>query len=122
MKHWKAIIGVILVFALGMIAGGLVTARVMRHRVRAALARGPEGAMDLVVRRMGAELRLDSGQRELLRVIVTDAQQQMKAVRGQAEPQIKEILGRAETKVREMLRPEQRAKFDKLIASSKAKW
>ena len=39
MKHWKAITGVVLVFGLGMFAGGFVTLAVVRHRL---LTRGPQ--------------------------------------------------------------------------------
>jgi Spy/CpxP family protein refolding chaperone len=118
MKNWKAIVGVLLVFVLGMAAGGLVTLGVIRHR----WMRGPQAMADFAVRRLSWELRLDAAQRQQLRAIVADTQQEMKAVGQQVQPQIEQTLGKAEHRVRAMLRPDQREKFDKLVAERKAHW
>jgi uncharacterized membrane protein len=119
MKNWKAVAGIVLVFVLGMFAGGLVTVGVIRHRL---LTHGPEVIANAIVRRLSWELRLDAGQRQQLRGIVTEAQQQMKVVRQQAQPQVTQIVDEAVAKVRATLRPEQQAKFDKLVAERRAKW
>ena len=118
MKNWKAIVGVILVFVLGMLAGGLVTGKVLQRRFR----QGPAAVSEAIVRRLSVSLRLDQQQREQLRVIVHDAQQEMEAVRKQVQPQFAEVFDHAEGQVREILRPEQREKFDKIAAESRAKW
>ena len=77
---------------------------------------------DFIVRRLSWELRLDHDQREQLRVIVDQGQQEMKVVRRQIQPQIEDVLGRSEAKLRVILRPDQQDKFDKLIAERKARW
>jgi hypothetical protein len=119
MKNWKAIVGVLLVFVLGMFAGGLVTLGVIRHRMK---IHGPQAMVNFVIRRMSWELRLDKAQREQLHAIVADTQRDMKAVRQQVQPQIEQTLARTEERVRAMLRPDQQEKFDKLIAEGKARW
>ncbi len=118
MKKWKIILGITAVFLLGMVAGGLLTIRLER---RFAL-HGPDAWARLVIRRLNWELRLDPSQREQLRDIVTTAQQEMKLVHEQNQPQIRTVLERAKDQTRAMLRPDQQAKFDKLIADRHQKW
>ncbi len=122
MKNWKVIAGVIGIFLLGMLAGGLVTAKLCQIRVRQVVLGGPQAVGDVIVRRLSWHLRLDGAQRDQLRAIVGDAQTEMKSVRRQVQPQVEEILERAETKVCSMLRPEQVERFDKLVSERKAKW
>ena len=118
MKNWKAILGVTGIFLLGMLAGGLVTMRVVRHTI----ARGPDGWRQAIVRRLSIELRLDREQRAQLGTIVRDAQEELKGVHAQVQPQVREVLDHAETKARAMLNPRQREKFDEIVAKQRAKW
>ena len=120
MKNWKVVIGIIAVFVLGLIAGGLVTLGVIRHRVP--FGRGPQAMTNFIVRRLSWDLRLDAQQREQLRGIVQESQQQMKAVRQQVHPQVEAILDRADTRIRAILQPNQVETFDKLVAERRAKW
>ncbi|HUI08066.1 MAG TPA: hypothetical protein VL486_13790 [Verrucomicrobiae bacterium] len=120
MKNWKAIVGVLVVFLLGMTAGGLITIGVIRHLFQ--WGHGPQARANFIVRRLSWELRLDAQQRQQLRGIVQEGQQEMSAVRQQVRPQVETILDRADAKVRAILQPDQVAKFDKLVAERKAKW
>ena len=120
MKNWKAILGVVAVFLLGMIAGSLITFGVIRQMFP--LGRGPQVRTDFIVRKLSWDLWLDAQQREQLRGIVQEGQQEMKAVRQPMHPQVEAILDRADAKVRAILRPNQVEKFDKLVAERKAKW
>ena len=119
MKRWKAIAGVLLVFVLGMIAGGLVSLGVIRHQWR---TRGPGAMTDFIVRRMSWRLRLDATQREQLRAIVQEGQQEIQAARKQVQPQIDEIFSRSDAKVRAILHPDQQERFDVLVAERKERW
>ena len=118
MKNWKAIVGALLVFLLGMAAGTLGTVGLARHRW---MQRGPRVMADFVVRRLSWKLRLDHAQRNQLRIIVDEGWQEMKAVQAQVRPQVEGVLSNSEAKVRLILRPDQQEKFDKLIAERKAK-
>ena len=118
MKHWKIIFGIIGIFLLGMVAGGLLTLRIERRFA----AKGPDAWAQVVMRRLSLELHLDAGQRDQLRDIVTVAKQEMKAVHDQTQPQLRVVLERTKDKARAMLRPDQQAKFDKLIADKHQKW
>ena len=118
MKNWKAIVGALLVFLLGVAAGVFGTAAVVRHQW---IHHGPRVMTNFVVRRLTWKLGLDRAQRSQLRVIVNEGWQEMKTVHEQERPQMEQILGNAEAKVRLILRPDQQAKFDKLIAERKAR-
>lgn len=120
MKNWKAVVGAIAVFVLGGLAGSLVTVGVIRHQL--AHGHGNQMMAKFIVRRLSWKLHLDATQREQLRAIVHDGQQEMKALRQQMQPQIEDILARSEAKVRVILRPDQQEKLDKLVAERKAKW
>ena len=88
MKNWKTILGVVAVFVLGMLAGGLVTAKCFQHRIHQILAGDQSVVANVIVRRLSWRLRLDGAQKEQLRAIVGEAQQEMKAVRKQVQPQV----------------------------------
>ena len=118
MKNWKAILGVVAVFLLGMAAGGLFTLGVIRRQ----LTGGAPVMARLVERRLSWRLRLDAAQRDQLRGIVADAQRQVREVRQQIRPQVEAILDEAVAKERATLRPDQQVKFDKLVADSRARW
>jgi hypothetical protein len=120
MKNWKAIVGVFAVFVLGALAGSITTIGIVRHRL--VHGHGSQMMADFIVRRLSWELRLDRDQRDQLRAIVHDSQQEIKAARRQIQPQIEDILNRSDVKVRATLRPDQQEKFDKLVAERKARW
>ena len=120
MQKWKAILGVLAVFLLGMIAGGLITFGVIRQMFQ--LGHGPQARTDFLVRKLSWDLRLDAQQRQQLRAIVQEGQQDMKPLRQQMHPQVEAILDRADAKIRAILRPNQVGKFDELVAERKAKW
>ena len=79
MKNWKAILGVVLVFVL--MAGGLLTAKIIQRRTQIFARGSPAAVEEIVVRRLGFRLHLDAAQRELVRQIVRQAQLEMQPVR-----------------------------------------
>ena len=118
MKNWKTILGIILVFVFGMLAGGLVTGKILQRRLR----QGPPAVSETIVRRLSVSLHLDQQQRDELRTIVRDAQQEMETVRKQVQPQFADVFDRAEGRVREMLRSDQREQFEQIVDEGRAKW
>jgi len=119
MKAWKAILGIFLVFILGMATGALLEHGVARHPLPFFHRGGPQGVEDAIVRRWSRQLSMDDAQREQLRAIVRDAQLEIAPVRRQIRPQIEAVLERADTRIRGILRPDQQGKFDKLLAERK---
>ena len=121
MKKWKAIIGVILVFALGAVAGALVTHRVCQHRMESLVGGGSKAMREFIFNRMDRELKLDDSQRAQLKAIFQETHEQIKAVHGRIQPQVDEILSRADDRVRAILRPDQRERYEKFVQERKAR-
>jgi hypothetical protein len=117
MKKWKAIISIIVVFLLGSLAGALITHEVCQHRIENFIRGEPKG--ELIARRLSHELDLDPGQSEHLLVIVNETNVEIKNARKQIRPRIEEILENARNRVRAILRPDQLAKYEKIIAERK---
>ncbi len=123
MKNWKAILGVLLVFILGILAGGLLVHRAYQKKIQAVITgRQPVVAAEVLVRRMNFELRLTPEQRVQVIGIVRDTQRQLRETRQQVEPQVRANFQQMEQRISEVLTPEQQARFAKLMAERKARW
>ena len=110
MKKWKAVLGIVLVFVLGVVAGGLISMKVCSHRIWA----GPP-PVSAVMQKLDKRLGLNPDQHTQVEAIIRDARGQMDAVRKETEPRIKSIMDGARDRIRTVLTPEQREKFEKLI-------
>ena len=121
MKNLKAFLGVLAVFVLGTLAGALVTHRIYQRRIHAFLRGGP-AATEMIVRRMNWQLDLTPAQRAQVETIVRDSRQKLREARQQIDPQMRALFQDMDQRIREVLTPEQRVKFDKLMAERQAKW
>jgi Spy/CpxP family protein refolding chaperone len=116
MKRWKSIVGVLLVFLLGALAGAAVVYRVGHQRVDAVLSGRVGATVDLIVRRLTRSLDLDSVQRDQVRAIVTETRRDIVEIRKPVQPQIESAIERSRVRVRAILRPDQQEKFDRIQA------
>jgi Spy/CpxP family protein refolding chaperone len=116
MKRWKSIVGVLLVFLLGAIAGAAVVYRVGHQRVDAVLSGRGGATVDLIVRRLTRSLDLDPAQRDQVRAIVTETRRDIVEIRKPVQPQIESAIERSRVRVRAILRPDQQEKFDRIQA------
>jgi hypothetical protein len=121
MKKWRSIVSIMIVFALGALAGALVTHKICEQRVEGIIKGEPGSTREFIVRRLTRDLHLDANQQEQLQVIVRETHGEMRNVRKQFRPQIDEILARSQDKVRAVLRPDQREKYERIIAERKKK-
>jgi hypothetical protein len=122
MKHWKNILGICLVFLLGMFAGGLLTAKIVDRRFRAFLQRGPDAVVELIETRLNRELKLDPSQRVGVDKAIQNARAKLKVVREEIKPEVDEAFLGAESDIRLQLRPNQVEKFDEIISRTRARW
>lgn len=122
MKNWKVLGGVLGVFLLGMVAGGLVTARFIRHRAQQAFAPGSPVAAEFIARRLGWELELDADQRRQVLAILVATQRELRAVHLQVRPQTEKVIAASNDQIRAVLRPDQQAKYDRLVAERRTAW
>jgi len=121
MKKWKAIVSIMVVFVLGALAGALVTNMVHQQRVESLIKGETKSTREFIVRRLNLELHLDAAQQEQLRAIVQETHDEIKNLRRQFRPQTEEILARSQEKVRAILRPDQREKYEKIVAERRKK-
>ncbi len=121
MKKWKAVSGVILVFLLGVLAGGLADRMVCWHRVEAIISGGPAARRELIIRKLSCELKLNAEQKAKLEEIAKDTHAQIHEVKKQIKPQVDAIIAASADKVRAMLTPEQKVKFEKFLAEKRAR-
>ncbi len=116
MKNFKAIAGILLVFLLGAAGGGLVTHMIHVTRFERFISGGHRMREDVIVERLTKKLDLDSRQQEEVRVIVHETHDGIRQVRSRIKPQIEALLTAGQDRIKTVLRPDQREKFDKIIA------
>ncbi len=119
MKNIKAVVGVLLIFILGVTCGTLVTHMIYKARIETIISGGPEMREEHLVKRLSRKLGLDSQQREQIKAILDETQSEMRLVRKQLQPQIEDILEKGQVKIRQILRPEQQEKYEKIITERK---
>jgi len=122
MRTLKRILGVLLIFFFGVFIGAAVTGAGAMQKLRETLLGGPEAVMDVVVKRLDRELKLDDEQKRKLQSIVDDARIKLRQSRMKIQPEMEGTLQEAEERTRVILYPAQVKKFDDLISRSRAKW
>jgi len=116
MKRWKSILGVLLVFLLGALAGGAAYHSFGHQMVEAVLSGRGGATVDLVVKRLTRSLDLDSAQRDQVRAIVTETRRDLVEIRKPVQGQVEAAFERSRLRVRAILRPDQQEKFDRIQA------
>ena len=116
MKNWKAILGAIAIFILGMLAGGLVVGGVVARRIHRYRTGQPVYSADEVTHFLKRRLDLDASQQPQVRAIVVDAQAQMLVVRRATEAQAGTVIRNAVERMQPVLRSDQQEKLNRLVA------
>jgi hypothetical protein len=119
MKNFKAIAGILLVFLLGAAGGALVTHMIYKPRFEQLLSGGHRVREDVIVERLTKKLDLDGRQQEQVRAIMCETHDGIRQLRSQIHPQIEALLTAGQDRIKAVLRPDQREKFDKIIAERK---
>jgi len=122
MKNWKAILGVVVVFLLGMTTGAFLTGAAGAKRLQRVLHGQTAFTAEEITRRLSRQLRLDASQREQLLGIVQASQAQITEARTACQPKVRAALDDFYTKARVIMRPDQLERYDKVVADHKAKW
>jgi hypothetical protein len=122
MRTFKRILGVLLIFIFGVVVGAALTRTGAVQKARETLLGGPEAVMDVVVRRLDHELKLDDEQKRKLQGIVDDARIQLRQSHAKIRPEVEQTLHEAEERTRAILYPEQVKKFDEMVGNSREKW
>jgi hypothetical protein len=114
MNKFKLIIGVILVFAVGALAGAIYTGYYFKEQLKVFVAEGPP--MEMKIRRLldefSRDLDLSEGQRIEIEKILRDAQENILELRRKTFPQMEALNEKTLDLIREKLDEKQRAKFN----------
>lgn len=122
MKRLRAWFGVLLIFLFGAVCGSVLTIGVIQKKAKLLLRGGSAKVEDPIVSKLRRELKLDAAQQAAVRKIVADARAQIEVVKRRVQPETRAILTEGENKVRAILRPDQGARFDKLLGESRENW
>ena len=121
MKNAKAIIGVVLIFVLGIACGALLMHMSNKSRMEAFVSGKPGMREEMLLKRLSQRLDLDEQQRVAVRQIIRGTQAEMKEIRKQYRPQMVKPLEKSRAEVRKLLRPDQQIKYDQYLAERKAR-
>jgi hypothetical protein len=116
MKNWKAILGVIAVFVLGMVAGGLVVGGLFAKRIHRVTHGQSAFTAEEVTHFLKRRLDLDAAQQEKVIVIVRESQHEVLNIRHGCDQQVRGVISNAVTEMDPILRPNQQDKLNDLVA------
>jgi hypothetical protein len=121
MKKAKAIIGVVVIFAMGILCGALGDQIVHEMKIKKYESGERNYYQDIIMRDLSKKLDLDAVQYEKVNEIVKEMLFEMKMVRRQYRPQNETILEKKRSEIKAVLRPDQIEAYEKVIAHEKAK-
>lgn len=121
MKNVRPIYCILTVFVLGILCGVLGTHLFYNCRMDSILCARGQSREERLVNRLDRRLDLDAGQMEKVRGIVRETQEEIKVIRRQIRPQMDAAIDKSKMKISAILTPEQRKKYEQMIAERKEK-
>lgn len=120
MNYWKVILATMVIFAAGVLTGGVLAWRLeqanfMRRSHRVNQLTSPGSWRFEFLRRAQRELDLSPEQRQLVDKILKQSQERTRAIMEPVSPQIRAEMLRTKNEFRKILTPEQQQRFDELL-------
>jgi len=110
-SHWKAILGVVLIFILGF-TSGVVCSSIFVHRKMAAFLQHPGAVAEAALeKRLTKHLDLDADQKQKIHAYFMDNQQQRKELTRQIQPQVRALNVATFQQITAVLHPDQQERF-----------
>jgi uncharacterized protein YneF (UPF0154 family) len=122
MHDWKSTLAVMLVFALGCVAGLFVGFIVMQRQVTVALQRGSPAYEQMLERRLSRGLHLNDDQRERFHEALANNIAARQQLQRQLMPQVQQLNLVTRDEIRSILRPDQLALFRKNMADFRGRF
>jgi hypothetical protein len=113
---WKAVAGVLLIFVLGCIFGGVSTLVVARHHLVAAMQRGPDAAAPVLERRLTRGMDLSAQQKDRLHGIIVQYLHDRVNLQKTLRPQVRALNQDTMKEIDAVLTPEEQARFRDNVA------
>ena len=114
MNKLKIIVGVLLVFTLGLLAGSLGNKLYFKHKFERFVKSGPPPVMHILMRKMVHKLDLTETQKADIQKIVRQADKKILNFRQRYWPEFEKIMDDTIALIKEKLNDEQKKKLDKL--------
>jgi len=121
MKKTKAIIGVVVIFVMGVVCGALGDQIGHKMMLRKYESGERNYYQDIVMKDLTKKLNLDTVQREKVDKIVKEMLLVMLVVRRQYQPQYQQLIEKQRSEIRPLLRPDQLELYEKVIAHEQEK-
>ena len=115
MNTWKPILAALVIFAAGVVTGGLTVNLRKQPAAKKPVAMPREGQLRELSRRMQTELDLTPEQRGRIETIIHDSQERMKTLRDEISQKTSEEFREMLQKIRSELTPEQLGKFAEIM-------
>ncbi len=121
MNRWKFRIGIVLVFALGLVIGGLGTGWWFVHGYEG--FRGPRTRVEAhIMKRLSRGLDLTEAQQADVRLIVHDVVTKLGEMRQRMEPEIFRIMDDGLARTKQKLTAQQAERLDKRYRELRSRW
>lgn len=129
MNKFKLLIGILLVFVLGVLAGSFGTGMFIQHRFEKFVLDDPvpggpphpPGLMHLVMRKLDRELELTNDQRHKIEEIMSQTFEETHSIMSERHPGLEKLAQRNLERIKEILNPEQKEKMERLKLFKKMK-
>lgn len=116
MKNIKAIMGVLVIFILGILVGILMTRMFYEPRIEALVSGNSQAREEVLIKMLSKRLNLDNQQLNQVKVIIHNTRQE---IRPQIHSLTQAAREKSQTELRKILRPEQIVEYEKMVAGKK---
>lgn len=111
-RRWRFRLGIVLVFALGVVIGALGSGLYVKHTVSRFVRADPGQIAERVFEHLDEDLHFTPEQARAIRPIVEDATRQLVDYRKRIVADLRGVLADAVSRAKEHLTPEQQAELD----------
>lgn len=119
----KVIVGVLLVFLLGVVTGVLGTGIMIRHGIRKFTQRSPDSShTSLFMKKLSRELNLTETQKPDVEKIVEEAEVEIRDMIRNSRGEFEKIMQQRHAQLRELLTPEQQQQLDEMFTRMRDRW
>ena len=115
-SHWKAVVGVILIYLFGCLSGVFLTGIVVHHKMQEFLKHPAVAVSAALEKRLTGNLDLDANQKQQVHQYFVENLEKRKEIQQQNQPQVQMLNRQTFMEINGVLRPDQTERFHQNIA------
>ena len=119
MNKFKLAIGIVLIFALGVLCVVLGSGMYFKNRVDHFREAGPQARKEMLMKRLSHRLDLTPQQQEKVAVIFEEMREQLFNLRSRHKPDLERIREQGHARIKAILTAEQQIQFDEMMVRLK---